>query len=486
MDPHFLCGVVEGFYGRPWTLDQRCRLFGWMKAWGLNTYLYAPKDDLKHRILWREPYTHTEIAELETLIEECRSRAITFLYAMAPGLDPDYWTKNGTAALYRKAGQLLDLGCKNFALLFDDIAPALSSGTSGVTGVDAAQQAEVANDFLAFLRGRTEQPLLFFCPTPYCGRMSGPVQESSYLQKIGDELDQATQVLWTGPEIVSQTITPESIRELAMVLRRKPVIWDNLHANDYDLRRLYLGPYSGRPLELRNEVAGVLSNPNCEFEANYVPLRTLATWHLADQYDPRETYLTALREWQIAWKSPIHPTAIEALAELRTQIPLLGTGMPEMQTPSETLLNSLKILGDCFYLPYEHGAWADELLADLQCLLRTAPSAWGNSVPRFCLTYAGVEILFRTMTGLENRELLHTFYRHVWELKEEMHLLLGYLNWLQSKPGLDDTFTSAEHRPKSYRGGLVSELQRLLPMNDAGQFNHRPSLFSKHDPNPYR
>jgi hypothetical protein len=37
-----------------------------------------------------------------------------------------------------------------------------------------------------------------------------------------------------------------------------PVIWDNLHANDYDMRRLYLGPYSGRPPELRGEVGGIL------------------------------------------------------------------------------------------------------------------------------------------------------------------------------------------------------------------------------------
>ena len=29
---------------------QRRELFGWMRSWGLNTYLYAPKDDLKHRI----------------------------------------------------------------------------------------------------------------------------------------------------------------------------------------------------------------------------------------------------------------------------------------------------------------------------------------------------------------------------------------------------------------------------------------------------
>ncbi len=34
--------------------------------------------------------------------------------------------------------------------------------------------------------------------------------------------------------------------QLKGILRRKPTIWDNLHANDYDQQRMYLGPYSGR------------------------------------------------------------------------------------------------------------------------------------------------------------------------------------------------------------------------------------------------
>ncbi len=48
---NFLAGVIEGFYGQPWTQAERFELFDWMASWGLNTYLYAPKDDLKHRAL---------------------------------------------------------------------------------------------------------------------------------------------------------------------------------------------------------------------------------------------------------------------------------------------------------------------------------------------------------------------------------------------------------------------------------------------------
>jgi len=48
-----------------------------------------------------------------------------------------------------------------------------------------------------------------------------------------------------GPKVVSNTITVESIELLNSVLKRKVVIWDNIHANDYDPKRVFLGPYNG-------------------------------------------------------------------------------------------------------------------------------------------------------------------------------------------------------------------------------------------------
>ena len=85
-------------------------------------------------------------------------------------------------------------------------------------------------------------------------------------------------LLILGDKVISQVITTESIIELSKVLRRKPIIWDNIHANDYDHRRVFLGPYSGRPVELYKYLNGVLTNPNCEFEANFVAIHTFATW----------------------------------------------------------------------------------------------------------------------------------------------------------------------------------------------------------------
>lgn len=73
-------------------------------------------------------------------------------------------------------------------------------------------------------------------------------------------------------------MTVACIEEITRVLKRPPVIWDNLHANDYDQKRMFLGPYTGRSPELISLLRGVLSNPNCEYNANTVPIRTLAHW----------------------------------------------------------------------------------------------------------------------------------------------------------------------------------------------------------------
>jgi hypothetical protein len=70
------------------------------------------------------------------------------------------------------------------------------------------------------------------------------------------------------------------------------------------------------------------------------------------------------------------------------------------------------------------------------------------------------------MTTMSNRDLLHTFYRFIWELKEESILLRRYVAWRKSRPSTGARFASAEHRPGIYRGGLLAELQRLLPMNE--------------------
>ncbi|XP_032439865.1 protein O-GlcNAcase-like [Xiphophorus hellerii] len=280
-EKQFLCGVVEGFYGRPWSMDQRKVLFQWMQLWGLNTYLYGPKDDLKHRLLWREVYSPEEEAQLRTLIAEAQSRGLRFVYALSPGQDIVFSSSCDLALLKRKLKQVSDLGCQAFAILFDDIDHSMCQADSEAFTSFAHAQVTVANEIYRFLG---EPPVFLFCPTEYCGSLCSPsVSKSPYLQTVGEDLLHNITVIWTGSKVISRKLSLDSLAELESVLQRPPLIWDNLHANDYDTRRLFLGPFKGRDPQLRNHLRGLLLNPNCEFEANYIPLHTLGSWHRAEK-----------------------------------------------------------------------------------------------------------------------------------------------------------------------------------------------------------
>lgn len=129
---------------------------------------------------------------------------------------------------------------------------------------------------------------ILFC-VEYCGTFCYPnVAQSPYLRTVGEKLLPGIEVLWTGPKVVSKDIPVESIEEVSKIIRRAPVIWDNIHANDYDQKRLFLGPYKGRSTELIPRLKGVLTNPNCEFEANYVAIHTLATWYKSNMNGVRK------------------------------------------------------------------------------------------------------------------------------------------------------------------------------------------------------
>jgi protein O-GlcNAcase/histone acetyltransferase len=432
----FLVGAIEGFYGPPWSQGEREELFGWMAQWGLNTYLYAPKDDLKHRALWREAYSVAETEALGQVIQACDRARVRFIYALSPGLDIQYHDPAELARIQARFDQLMALGCRHFALLFDDIPDQMSALDRKRWDCFASAQGYVANAMFRWTRERCPETRFLFCPTPYCGRMARRgFGGENYLPTLGKELLAEIDIFWTGPEIISREISVEHIRELQGVLRRKPVIWDNLHANDYDGRRFYVGPYAGRAPELKSEVRGILSNPNNEFPLNYVPLRTLAEFaHHSGAWDARQAYLSAMAEW------------LPSFAAVGSSIAL-----PE-----------LILLGDCYYLPHEHGEAAHGLLDQARRLWSTSPAEWGAEAGAFLEKAAQLKRTCARMTELRQRPLFYALSRRVWELREELDLLERYVTYQSGRAAAADGFTSDFHLPGTYRGGLVPELQRLL------------------------
>ena len=437
MEPSFLAGVVEGFYGQPWSQSQRFQLFDDLASWGMNTYFYAPKDDLKHRALWRECYTSSELEALDAIVTRCGERGLRFVYGLSPGLDVRFQDADDRQRIRDRLQQILALGVRCFALLFDDLPGNLTEADSAAFGSVAGAQCDVANEVLNWLMTQDSDCQLLFCPTPYCDRMDRwNLGGTDYLSTVGSQLAPAIDVLWTGPEIISGQIPVDSIRAVRARLQRPPIIWDNLHANDYDAQRAYCGPYSGRSPELLSEVRGVLANPNCQSALNYVPLHTLATY-LRDPcaYDPRQAYLAAMNDW-----------------------------LPRFATIGEPFeLADLTLLGDCFYLPHEHGPLASSFHERVRWLVRNPTNAWdATTEQQFAETCRQIESIFQKLTELRDRELFYAWSRRVWDLKEEVDLFSDVMTQKRQGGDLAIGIYSETHLPRTYRGGIVGDLRRLL------------------------
>jgi protein O-GlcNAcase/histone acetyltransferase len=446
MSATFLSGVIEGFYGQPWSRAERFELFDWMEISHLNTYLYAPKDDLKLRARWREPYSTDELIALRELVDATIAKGINFIFALSPGLDIRYSSAPDLESIQQRFQQMLDLGIRGFALLFDDIPDSMHAEDRDTFASFAEAQAHVTNKIYFCLRNQYASLPFAFCPTPYCGRMAHRgLGGADYLQTIGAQLHPDIQIFWTGPEIISEEISIVHIREIATLLRRKPLIWDNLHANDYDGRRFFVGPYSGRPRELLAEVAGILTNPNCEFPLNYLPIHTLADFvNGKGPWQPRNSFLANLPFWLKHFDS--RENFLEA--------------------------NDLLVLCDCYYLPHEDGPEAESLYASIRHVIeRPQDSA---AFPTLTQRARRLREFCARLAEIENRPLFYALSRRVWELREELDLLEKFVAFRANPDNAHKSFTSDFHLPSTYRGGFVAGLQKLLLQNPDGVFTPMP------------
>ncbi len=448
----FFSGVIEGFYGRAWTQGQRIEMLDWIAAAGMNTFVYGPKDDVKLRARWRELYAPHEARDLRTLVEAAETRSLGFMAAIAPCLDVVYSDANDLRSLLARLDQLLDLGITQFALLFDDIPREMHPIDATRFASFAAAQCHFANTAFAHVRERAPEAAMLFCPTEYCGAFARPdVPNSPYLRDLGQLLDPEIGIFWTGPDIVSSEITAASLSEIGAILQRKPVIWENFHANDYDIRRVYAGPLGGRGDDILPLISGIITNPNNEFEANFVAIRTTGAFARGG-YDEATEFETALAAW----------------------LPRFRLAYTE---PARTLSAShQRLLAEICYQPFRCGPEIEELLAVARSLLsahRPEISAeWRAGMARIVDLHARIGALFTEMTELDNRDLFYAFHPYLWEAREEMAHLSSYLDWLSSSPPADATFPDRERIYNFYRRGFTVAVQELLPRDRQGHYHH--------------
>jgi hyaluronoglucosaminidase len=262
-------GTIEGFYGRPWTWEQRMANVSFLAPHGYRFYLYAPKADPYLRRRWMEPHPEDLAASLSRFAAHCRSEGVRFGIGLSPYEIYRAFDDGARTALAAKLAFLDELGADDVAILFDDMR-------GDVPGI-AAMQVEIVH----WCAERTGASRLIVCPSyytddPVLDRVFGP-RPVDYIETLGRDLDPAIQIFWTGEEVCAREISPGHVDRVAEQLRRPPFLWDNYPVNDGQRmsQYLHLRGFTGRPASLEGRVAAHGVNPALQPTLTRVPMLTL-------------------------------------------------------------------------------------------------------------------------------------------------------------------------------------------------------------------
>lgn len=249
-----LRGVIEGFYGTPWTFGARMDMIDFCGKHGFNAYIYAPKDDPYHRAKWREPYPAEKMRELQALVSEAKTKGVRLIFAVSPGLDLHFRGAAAEAdrtAMLGKLEAVYALGVRDFAIFFDDIKEK-----------DGAGQAAFLNAIARELHARHgDIGTILTVPTEYylADMRAADGSRKAYTDAFFGHLDVDILVLYTGDGVVVPALTDADYRAAAALCGRSPGIWWNYPVTDYMEGKLALGPITGLPRASR--VPAIFFNP---------------------------------------------------------------------------------------------------------------------------------------------------------------------------------------------------------------------------------
>ena len=255
-------GYLEGYYGRLLDWPERHAILDTLVGLGMNAYAYAPKEDARHRLHWREPYDPAWRTAFAGFCREAAARGVSVIAGLAPGIDFDFAAlappspthdsavRTGSRAARTRTGRtdldvahdklalLREDGATRLMLLMDDIDPDFDRRSGGLPSEGEAH-ARLANRL-----GEALDASLIVVPRIYARELAAVAP--NYLPDFARTLDTRHAVSVCGRDIVSRVVHSDDCTLPGDVADRETILWDNLYANDYCPRRLFVGPWSGR------------------------------------------------------------------------------------------------------------------------------------------------------------------------------------------------------------------------------------------------
>lgn len=370
-------GIVEGFFGPLWSMAHRRRLFAFGAARGMNTYLYAPKDDPYHRLLWRRPYPNAQWRELLGLIRAAQRNQIDFVYGFHPGEGLYFGDDRAVGILLGKARRFYDAGVRSFAVLFDDIPSRLSDARDRRAFKNSLARAEGTwvTKIIAAQPAGWRDVEWCICPSYYSEdrlleRVFGKF-EADFLETLAENLPAEVACFWTGPRVVPKKITVTHMRRIAKRVKRPLLLWDNYPVNDLSMaNELHIGPLEGRDPGLPEIVYGYLNNPLLQQELSLLPLATCFDYAAAPQA------YTAERSWTRAVKEQFGARALAHWRAIRTFVEAHRRANAPRRASQLTRRDSARLAAALDYVDnHRREKWARELAPWSKAIGQTLPHA---------------------------------------------------------------------------------------------------------------
>ena len=277
-------GFIEGYYGNPWSTQNRVDLMTWGGYYKLNAYFYAPKDDPKHNAKWRELYSEDELREkIEPLAQAGNESKCRFVFALHPFMSNPITKDNyeeSIKVLKDKFTQVMDHGVRQIAILADDAA---DQGKDlyiklcrEMTDWLHVQQKATKKD--GSLKYPGLKDTLIFCPVNYMGN-----GEAWY-----SDLPETVQVINTGGRVWGK-IDNKFASTFQSNSGVAPFMWINWPCSDNDKDTLHMGGHNnflGSDLK-PGQVKGVVINPMQQSEPSKQGIFMNAdfTWNLWESED---------------------------------------------------------------------------------------------------------------------------------------------------------------------------------------------------------
>ncbi len=295
-------GFIEGYYGNPWSLEDRMELMKWGGYYKLNSYFYAPKDDPKHNSKWKELYTQEELDTLiKPLADAGNESKCRFVYALHPymhnairhGNEANY--QADLAIMQAKFEQVISAGVRQIAILADDAA-----------NVGGSNYIRMLEDMTAWLKEMQKTYPDLKITLPFCTQEYMYNGQSYYAQFPAN-----VQIVMTGGRVwgeVSNNFTNTFTNNVG----RGPYLWINWPCTDNSKSHLIMGGYSTflHPNVDPSKIQGIVLNPMQQSEPSKVAIFGNASysWNIWSSEEE------ANDAWLASFKYVDHNSAIETKA----------------------------------------------------------------------------------------------------------------------------------------------------------------------------